>query len=150
MKTATVRLKQDKIGCEVVLKGVTPAELMFLIADNHIRAGGDPVMELTIEKKKVLGEVEERDPTGRVVLVDGKPHMIPGLVDSDEDNELNLSPSQERNRLGARFGVNRIKKFYPGPIPTLPQTFEEARQAGIGAEAPTERLLTVGDESGKQ
>ncbi len=110
MKLANVVLKLDKIGTSVPLKKVTPSEVMFLVADHHPNAGGDPILKL-----------------------------------EELDEEVDITPSQERRRLAEKYGARRVSKFYPGPIPTLPQTFEEARGAGISSSAPTERLLTVGD-----
>lgn len=150
VKTATIELKLDKIGITVTRRGVTPAELMFLVADHHSKAGGDPVVSLVIEKKMEEGQVQEKDPTGKGMVKDGKPVMKLGLVPTEEDNEIECTPGQERKRLQGMYGAKRIAKFYPGPMPTMPTTFEEAREAGISSESPTERLLTVGEEAGKE
>jgi len=143
--TVQVKLKTDKLGNSIILKGVTPAELMFLVADNHQQAGGDPVVELVREKKKVVGEVVNRDGEGRPILdAQENPVMVKGWVDSEEENFLKISAKQERDRLARKYGSKRISKFYPGPIPTFPTSFEEARENGIGQVTPSERLLEVG------
>lgn len=150
VKTAMIELKLDKIGITVVRRGVTPAELMFLVADHHSKAGGDPVVRLEIEKEMIEAEVQEKDATGKPMFdKENKPIMRPGFVATDNDREIEFSPGQERRRLQNIYGAKRITKFYPGPIPTMPTTFEEAREAGISAESPTERLLTVGEEAGQ-
>lgn len=60
MKTATVHLKVDKIGNSVWVQGVTPAELMFLVADNHVNAGGDPVLSLKETEEVEITPMDER------------------------------------------------------------------------------------------
>lgn len=151
--TATVTIKTDKIGNTIQRKGVTPAELMFLVADNHNGAGGDPVVKIEVEKKKVRGEVQDKDPTGAPLMTvpeDGNEDepqavMVRGWVDSKEDNRALRSPVQERARLQQKYGRRRIAKFYPGTIPQFPQSFEEARAYGVDSSTLEERLLSVGD-----
>lgn len=145
MPLATVRLKIDKMQ-EVVKQHVTPAELMFLVADHHSAAGGDPVISLKLEKKQELREVEDLDPTGAPLLdvMTGKPVIAKRLVDTNEDAVLKIRPQDERRRLSAIYNPKRVGKFYPGTIPNLPQTFDEAREAGTQVVAPSERLLEVG------
>ncbi len=107
-------------------------------------------MSLVIEKKQVPGRVAVKDATGKPMTdAEGKPLMKDGLVDTDEDNEITISSSQERARLQGIYGAKRINKFFPGTIPSLVETFEEARQVGIATQAPTERLVTVGEEEGR-
>jgi hypothetical protein len=142
---ATVRLKIDKMQ-EVMKQHVTPAELMFLVADHHTLAGQDPVISLKVEKKQELREVQDSDPVGQpmVDVMTGAPVMVKKLVDTDEDAVLKLTPAQERMRLSGIYNAKRIGKFYPGTIPNLPLTFEEARESGVQTIAPSERLLEVG------
>lgn len=146
--TATVVLKTEKVGNTVRIKGVTPAELMFLIADNHINAGGDPIVSLTPEMKKVKGEVPERDGAGQLILdSEEKPVMVPGYVDTDEPNVSKLNARQERDRLGRKYGIKRVQKLFPGPIPNLPMSFEEAKEVGLSLAAPGDRMIvSVGGE----
>ena len=143
--TARVTLKTSKIGNTIQLKRVTPAELMFLIADNHTEAGGDPVVKLEPEVKWKKGMVPARDAMG-IELKDEEGEKLPeveGLIPTEEPVVFKLTPKQELDRLAGKYG-KRIRKFFPGPMPTLPRSFEEAREAGIGAVTPSERLLEVG------
>lgn len=47
----------------------------------------------------------------------------------------NLTPTQERERLCARYGPHKIKPLFTGAIPQLPQNFEEAMQTGVTLDA---------------
>jgi len=84
---------------------------MFLVADHHVNAGGNPVIEL-IEIK---------------------------------DKEVPTSTAKEKKRLAMKYGVKRVNKFYPGQMPEMPLTFDEAIANGIEATVPAERLITAGD-----
>ncbi len=53
MKTANIILNMDRIGASVVKKGVTPPELMFLVAMHHSNVGGDPVMKLEENEEEI-------------------------------------------------------------------------------------------------
>lgn len=152
VKLANVALKLDKIGNSIIVKEVTPAELLFLIADHHSAAGGNPVLSLEIVKRREKGMVPEKDATGRLIFVtdhnspDGQsPKMIPGFVNTEEDLEVEFNAAKEKRRLMAKYQAPRISKFFEGAIPTMPTTFDEAMEAGIEARTSTERLLTVGD-----
>ena len=46
MPTCSIELKTTQWGTTVPLTGVTPAEMLFLVADNHQQVGGDPITEL--------------------------------------------------------------------------------------------------------
>jgi hypothetical protein len=145
MKTATIKLRTQQIGCTVTLHGVTPAELLLLVADNHKICGGDPVVSLEIEKKRERREVQEKDAAGKLLVnSDGTPKMIFGWVETDEDVELSHSPVDERSRLEAKYGRLKVSKLFMGTIPSLPEDFEEARKVGMTLQAESDRLLTVG------
>jgi len=45
MPVADTRIRLSKFN-DVAVKGVTPAELAFLVAEHHARAGGNPVLEI--------------------------------------------------------------------------------------------------------
>jgi hypothetical protein len=147
MPLATVKLKIDKMQ-EVVKQHVTPAELMFLVADHHTLAGQDPVLSLKLEYKQEKKLVQDKDPTGQpmVDVMNGQPVMVEALVDTDELATLKLTSVQERRRLSGIYNAKRIGKFYPGTIPNLPQSFDEARENGVQTNTPSERLLEVGGE----
>ena len=52
MKVANIILGLSK-GHEVGLKGVTPAEVLLLVAEHHTNYGGDPVISLEEQKEEV-------------------------------------------------------------------------------------------------
>jgi len=137
----------NQIGSSVTLKGVTPPQLMYLVAEHQVNAGGNPVISWEIEKKLVEAEVPELDGAGKPIIdLEGKPKMQMGFIPGEEDNEVNLSPVQERNRLSSIYNQKKVKSFYPGAIPALPKTFEEAIESGLQASTGVDRFLTtVGD-----
>lgn len=57
MPLADIRLKLDKNGSDIVVKNVTPAQLLFLVAEHHANAGGSPVTSI-----KPTGKTVMRDP----------------------------------------------------------------------------------------
>lgn len=169
---ANIVLKINQFGSTVALKHVTPAEVMFLVADHNGNAGGDPVVKLEeleeraekeplkdakvklteLETKRseldaieLTPELRERRETHLNQQIQQQQDRINGLLAII--GRRNLSPSEERVRLANKYGAVRIKKFYAGSIPNLPATFAEARSAGVEASAPSERLLTVGDQA---
>lgn len=67
MKTASIRLKLNKLGSNVFKQGVTPAEVALLVAEHHTNVGDNPV---TIESET---EVEvERSPINEIQRLLGK------------------------------------------------------------------------------
>lgn len=115
MKQADILLRVDKFGSTVSLSGVTPAEVLYLVADNHRNAGTDPIVEL-IEK----GEATEG--SGKAA----RPR----------------SPSEEIARLRMKYPDKALTKLFGGFNPRMPETFEEARQAGLGISIPSNPLIT--------
>lgn len=171
MKLANLLLKTSQVGSNVFLKYVTPAEVMFLIADNHQQLGGDPVVKLDeisdgAEEKPIAALRSEIDKLETQLLELDDKELTEEIREKREKSlrqriEIRLSsiasleriqqlrslgPAAEKQRLLAKYGL-RLSKFYPGNLPTLPQTFEEARTAGLGASTTSDRLLTVGDQS---
>lgn len=148
MKTATVVLKLNQLGSSVTLKGVTPPQLMYLVAEHQANSGGNPIVKYEIEKKLVEQEVPELGPAGNPLIdnITGKPVTKIGFVPGDEDNELNLSPAQERNRLASIYNRKKVLAFFTGAIPAMPQTFEEAIDTGMSNPLAVDRFITtVGD-----
>lgn len=165
-KLANIVLKMDKIGSSVQKNYVTPAEVMWLVADHHANAGGDPIIKLVEIKEddevkqmapvqaeldslneelsalddiELTDEIRERRERSFHNRIDSKERIIKQL--QSIINLRNLPPAKERDRLVARYGSIRIKKFYPGAIPNLPTTFEEAREQGVSADATPARML---------
>lgn len=172
MKLANIVLKLDKIGTSVPKKYVSPAEVMFLVSDHHTNAGGDPIVKLDIldddaEVKPLevaTKELEElqasQDKLDNVMNITDevrqkREEKIRRKMQVKLDAITRLkaiqamrtfTPALERRRLISIYGQPRINKYYPGQIPQLPSDFAEARSVGVGTEAPSERLLTVGAE----
>jgi ribonucleotide monophosphatase NagD (HAD superfamily) len=162
----------DKIGSSVPVKNVTPGQVMFMVADHHANAGGDPIVKID-ELPDDAEEAPLKAAQDRLEAIEKnmeKLDLVTNITDEvrdqrksklrrkqqvemDEINRLQaiqalrtLSPAGERRRLINIFGHTRIAKFFPGQIPQLPQDFQEARQLGTQVEAPYERLLTVGGD----
>ena len=121
MKQADIQLRVDKFGSTVPLTGVTPAEVLYLVADNHRNAGTDPIVELK-EKGEAMTYTGEEDKTGKPVL---RPR----------------SPSEEIARLRMKYPEKTLSKLFGGFNPRMPETFEEARQAGLGISIPSNNLI---------
>jgi hypothetical protein len=165
-KLANLVLKTDKIGSTVQRWNVTPAEVMFMVADHQANAGGTPVVKLTEiaddrEKKlleplqaqleKLEAELEETHETELTHEI--KQRRLNGILTKIKQTQdqiaeyeglirlRQLSPAQERARLVGRYGGPRIKKFFPGSIPTLPTSFKEAQDSGMGGTIETERMI---------
>ncbi len=171
MKLAHIRLKMDKIGSDVLIKNVTPAEVLLLVSDHHANAGGNPV---TIESQ--LEDDEEEQPLKALASDISR---LEALLESlgQEDlamdvrmrregfitNQLNslrervarlkylqarrkFTNAQEVDRLRQKYGKQRVNKAFPGALPQLPETFEEAIKVGPEVETPESRLFTVGDQ----
>lgn len=79
-------------------------------------------------------------------LVLGMDHMPHSndypLSGIEETGEVARSPLDEIKRLRARYGKARIKQLFPGAIPQVPETFEEAKAAVV--EAASEGELDAG------
>lgn len=155
MKLANIILKTEQIGNSVPLKNVTPAEVMLLVAANHAQAGGDPIIKLELAKKKAFKEkgVHETDGAGvKQYEADpskengkGEPIMVDGWVETDEEIEVKRTPSAERLRLLGKYGAKKVNKVLgSGPIPSIPETFEEAIAAGLQMSLVDDRFFLVG------
>lgn len=164
---AIVVIKTDKIGNSIELKPVTPAQLMFLVADNAVNAGEDPVKSLTIipddsEEEKInelQAKVEEltelynkanNDETITPEIQERRLSSFQRRIDSARDGIARLqaqrnlrfiTPSEEKERLISRYGGMKISKIFPGEIPQLPKSFEEARKVGLKTKVPVTRLI---------
>lgn len=126
MKTARVELSLAREGHHVFLNGVTPAELLLLIAEHHANAGGKPVVNLTVDTEDVVETGE-----------DGITTVIQVPV------EIERSPIQEVNRLRGKYAGNKVTYLFPGASPTLPTTFEEVQQTGPTIKLPSAKLTEV-------
>lgn len=51
------------------------------------------------------------------------------LYDLGETAEVERSPLNEKKRLMAKYGKDRVKSAFPGAIPSFPSDFDEAKAA---------------------
>ena len=121
MKQADIWLKVDKVGSNIPIKGVTPAEVLYLVADNHANVGGDPIESLTVTGDAMVHTGEEKD---------GKP--VTRLRKDDE----------ELMRLRLKYPARNIGRIFgSGYAPKFPEDFEQARKAGVGMMIPAGNLI---------
>ncbi len=121
MKQADIELKIDRFGSSVPLKGVTPAEVLYLVADHHINAGGDPIIEL-VEK----GEAQTVTGTSP----DGKAIVRPRTA------------GEEIQRLRRKYPSRNLAKVFGTSFePNLPTDFAHARASGVGMVLPDNKLI---------
>lgn len=161
MLLADIVLKKDRDGSSIPVKMVTPAELMFLIADNHAACGGDPIVSIKATKVKKWGKIpdliqneESGSNWGKLVpsythdytKEDGKgePLMTWGWIETDEDRVVDRSSQEEVKRLARKYDKKKVAKLFSGAIPQLPQTFEEARSLGVQFDLTGERFFLLG------
>lgn len=167
---ANIVLKMDKNGSSVQRNNVTPAEVMLLCAMHHKNAGEDPVLkcieieadafdkkiekeeaalsklqadfERVTEDQALLEEVRER----RLETINKRIEVKQSTInDLKQINMIrDLEPADEYRRLGFRYSALLLKEFFPGRIPSLPTTFEEARKQGTKTEAVSPKWI-VGD-----
>lgn len=172
---ADIVLKYNEFGSTVVLKNVTPAEVMFLVAMHHKNAGGDPVIrlkELPVDHEEkqaaplmkeltevnakleavknqqdIVEELREKRVTSFLAKIDSLEGQIQSLQATASIRFI--GPSDERARLSFKYSILELEKFYPGAIPQLPKTFDEARSAGTRAKTSHETWLVGADKIAK-
>jgi hypothetical protein len=158
-KVANIVLKMDKIGNSVPKNYVTPAEVMFLTADHHANAGGDPIVALeeielsTDEAGLKQAQIQLEKVEAQRAAVDEDMNITPEVRHSrleslnhswqaSQDavakwkNRLGLrklDSSAEKRRLSAIYGGARVSRVFPGSIPALPETYEQAKMAGVAS-----------------
>lgn len=171
MLLAHIRLKQEKNGSDVELKYVTPAEVLLLVSDHQVFAGGNPVTISKIvpseEEEDKIAELED-DKTRLTKLADtiskdenmpydtriNRQKYVQNQLDSVNDRlerqkflqaRRKYTAKQEVDRLSSKYGRKRVTKAFSGAIPALPATFEEATEAGLAHVTESEKLFTAGD-----
>jgi exonuclease VII small subunit len=170
MKLANVRLKMDKVGSNVEIKHVSPAEAILLVSDHHANAGGSPIEQIVVlddnaeqpqidileadverlekqitdlDTSEAAFDVKERRATylrDRLTSVKERLARLLAL-----QTRRKFTPTQEVNRLRAKYGAGRTDKAFPGAIPQIPDDFPEAVEAGLKIKTTSDRLFTVGD-----
>jgi len=150
MKFVDIILQRDELGNTVPVKNVTPAELMLLVGDSYPLCNGkNPVIKMIPVMERKRGEVQDRDSAFQPMFKDdpeaengkGKPILVRGWIETDKEREENRTPQFEVKRLASKYGGEKVKRaFGNGPIPQLPQTFDEAIQYGMGLHLGGERF----------
>lgn len=133
MPVVSCRVKLSKDN-DVALKEVTPAEVCLLVALHHKNVGDNPVHEFgTCTKTSAIQYTDPDNPKARPghkpLFVDGK--HVASEVKSETYTAIARNASDEVARLCAKYGSKRVRALFPGAIPTLPATFEEAIKLGV-------------------
>lgn len=119
MRLADCHVQLDANG-DVPKQNVTPAEVLFLVADHQVNVKGNPIHGL-VESK--VGAVV-KDEAGKVVRYRTVPEEI--------------------QRLKSRYPAAKVDKIFPGATPTLPKTFAEAITTGMGISMPQTQAFAFG------
>jgi len=160
----------DKVGSNVEIKHISPAEAILLVSDHHANAGGNPIEQLTVladdaeqeqidsleaDQERIGKQLEDLDTAD--VVFDVKERRANYLRDRLTSIKERLdrlrflqarrkfTPTQEVNRLRSKYTAARVDKAFPGAIPQLPEDFPEAVEAGLKIKTTSGRLFTVGD-----
>jgi hypothetical protein len=155
MQIANVRLRLNKVGSDVPLKDVTPAEAMFLHILHGPSNGGSTFGE-EFEKITVIGSAKVQGPATPAkpaVGVPGQPGFVAAVPASDGLRDR--TPAEEYRRLAARYNGARdklnkpiIESIWPDRLnPKMPDTFKEiqwAEIAGTGIETAAVNYATGG------
>ena len=150
MEIANVRLRLNKVGSDVPLKDVTPAEAMFLHILHGPSNGGSTFGE-EFEKITVVGQAKVKvgEPTPAVGIA-GQPGYQPAT-----DGLRDRTPAEEYRRLAAKYSGARdklnkpiIESIWPDRLnPKMPNTFKEIQWqevAGVGIETAAVNYATGG------
>jgi len=160
----------DKVGSNVEIKHVSPAEAILLVSDHHANAGGNPLEHinvlpddaedeqidiLTADVKRLESQISDLETSDAAFDVkERRQTYLQNRLDSVKERLARLqalkarrkfTPTQEVNRLKAKYGAARVSKAFPGAIPQLPSDFPEAIEAGLQIKTTSGRLFTVGD-----
>jgi hypothetical protein len=133
MPVASCRIKLSK-DTDVALKEVTPAEVCLLVALHHKNVGDNPIHELSDCTR--TSAIQHIDPDNTKVRPGHKPIFVDGKhvgseVKSETYKSIVRNSADEVSRLCAKYGSKRVRALFPGAIPSLPSTFEEAVKIGI-------------------
>ena len=153
MEVANVRLRLNKVGSDVPLKDVTPAEAMFQHIIHGPQNGGMTFGE-EFEKINIIGTAKvDTGETKKVIdvkAVEAKPAMgdKPAVVGVEEVSHQepvlrDRTDAEELKRLGAKYNGARTKDnkpiidtVWPDKFnPKLPQKFSDLKWQEIGSTA---------------
>lgn len=100
--------------------------------------------ELRIRLDKTGWDVPLVDVTpAELMLLVAEHHANAGgdpVLDLKETGEVERTATQEVERLRMKYAANKVKALFQGAIPNVPQTYDEAKKAGIGFVLPTNKL----------
>jgi hypothetical protein len=146
MEIANARLRLNKVGSDVPLVNITPAEAMFLHIIHGPSNGGSTFGE-EFEKLTVVGTAKVQV-SPAVVDEDGKitkPAVLRDRTDAEELRRLTAKYS------GARTKDNKpiIDGIWPDKFsPKLPQTFKDIKWMEVSANASGVELAAVNYATG--
>lgn len=166
-KLAHVVLKRDELGNTVQRKYVTPAELMFLVADSKDAAKGDPVIKIDLvaddaeelELKRMKAKLEELIAKRETFSLseeiteevrESRVNALSNVITNTEDRIARLEglqrlrtlePDQEVTRLCSRYHQHKIVAMFPGGNPSLPATHEAAIRSGLTTSVAGNRFI---------
>lgn len=128
MQTANARLRLNKVGSDVPITGLTPAEALVLHILHQGNNGGSTFgeeFEKITDKKECVVVLEPAVPAVGEV---GKPGYVPAKAAVTRPR----TDVEELRRLTAKYGANVNKKgdkiiklIWPGMDVKLPQTFDQ-------------------------
>lgn len=134
MKVATVILKTNQLGSTVRLINVTPIEALYLVAEHHVSAGGEPfdLSKIVEESFPIPCYNETNEP---VLDEEGKQKMVePPWATSK------WTKNQEMRRLRAKYPIKKIDAMMQKVV-ELPETYADALAMGLDTELPSQRLV---------
>jgi hypothetical protein len=157
MQVANVRLRLNKVGSDVPIKNVTPAEAQVLHVLHQANNGGstfgeefdkieiigEALVQTGITPEQVIPAVPAQPAVGEV----GKPNYKPA-VEAKVEQVIPAKPitrprtaKEELQRLTRKYGhcVNKkgdriVKLIWPESDPKLPQKFSDIDWKNVGAE----------------
>jgi hypothetical protein len=142
VRSCRVRLSKDQ---DVALREITPAEACLLVAMHHKNVGDNPLHEFgTCVKQSAIHYTDPDNPKARPghkpKFEDGK--HVGSEVDLKEYTYVTRTNVDEVSRLVTKYGKKRVSNLFPGAMPTLPSSFDEAVKVGLSAELG-DQTLTV-------
>lgn len=128
MPICDCRVHLDKLH-DLPKVGVTPAEVVLLVAQFHKQKGDMPVHAMEWHKV-TTPKLDDK----KKIVRNGEDNTA--IMDVVEVKTVKREPHQEIGRLKSRYGAQKVEALFPGANPTLPQTFKSALQMGMSVAIP--------------
>lgn len=137
---ADVLLKIEK-GTEIWRYGITPAEVMLLVAEHHLGAGEMPIKQIVLRADKVAqlqNTAKTSDDPKERAQAEGQ------LTDPKKtQTSIEVDPRELKGYLIGRSTGEKVEKLFPGSEPKFPKGFKRAMQLGLGAKLPDSGLFSM-------